>query len=78
MRTVTTLTFYKSKENEDLGFVINEDSTTPDEVTLWVDECEGGQAYIEEFAYEETFGNKEEAYQYILDNYGDVELLEAE
>lgn len=76
MRTVTVSTFYKSNSNDELGFVINEDSTTPDEVTLWIDECEGGAAYIEDWTYEDTFANKEDAYQYILDNYGEVELLE--
>ena len=67
------MTIYKSKENLDMGFSIQE---SRGEVSLWIDECEGGEAYQDDWTYEDHFDSKEDAYQYIVENYGEVELLD--
>ena len=46
------------------------------EVTLWLDEFEGGEAYQDDWTYEAEFKNVQEAQDYIYQNYGEVELLD--
>jgi hypothetical protein len=65
------ITIYQSKTNSDLGFSIQEDS--PKDVSLWIDEYEGGDAYVTDWNYLEEFTSKEDAMKYIIDNYGQVE-----
>ena len=83
------ITIYKSKVNPDLGFSIQEDfgnkydpqtkqlKRTKDKIfTLWIDEFEGGEAYETDWTYVEDqneFKSHEEALQYVVDNYGEVE-----
>lgn len=71
-----TITIYKSKTNPDLGFVIQE---VKGEISLWLDEYEGGQAYEGDWSYDEEqpeFKNVQEAQDYIYQTYGEVELLD--
>ena len=68
-----TITIYKSKTNTDLGFSIQE---VKGEVTLWLDEFEGGEAYQDDWTYEAEFKNVQEAQDYIYQTYGEVELLD--
>lgn len=67
------ITIYKSKTNPDLGFSIQE---VKGEVTLWLDEFEGGDAYQDDWTYEAEFKNVQEAQDYIYQTYGEVELLD--
>lgn len=67
------ITIYKSKTNPDLGFSIQE---VKGEVTLWLDEFEGGEAYQDDWTYEAEFKNVQEAQDYIYQTYGEVELLD--
>jgi hypothetical protein len=67
------ITIYKSKTNPDLGFSIQE---VKGEVTLWLDEFEGGEAYQDDWTYEAEFKNAQEAQDYIYQTYGEVELLD--
>jgi hypothetical protein len=67
------ITIYKSKTNTDLGFSIQE---VKGEVTLWLDEFEGGEAYQDDWTYEAEFKNVQEAQDYIYQTYGEVELLD--
>lgn len=71
-----TITIYKSKTNTDLGFSIQE---CKGEITLWIDECEGGEAYQDDWTYDDDqpdFKNIQEAQDYIYQTYGEVELLD--
>ena len=67
------ITIYKSKTNTDLGFSIQD---VKGEVTLWLDEFEGGEAYQDDWTYEAEFKNVQEAQDYIYQTYGEVELLD--
>lgn len=68
-----TITVYRSKTNPDLGICTQE---VKNEVTVWVDEFEGGEAYQDDWTYDNTFSNVQEAQDYIYQNYGEVELLD--
>lgn len=70
------ITIYKSKTNPDLGFSIQE---VKGEISLWVDEYEGGEAYQDDWAYDDEqpeFKTTQEAYDYIVENNGEVELID--
>lgn len=70
-------TTYRSDENEELGFSIIETETAlGNEVELWVDECEGGEAHEIDWNYVDDFESKEDAYNYIIENYGPVTEIE--
>ena len=82
------ITTYKSKVNPNLGFSIQEDfgnkydpktkqlKLSDDKVfILCIDEFEGGEAYQDDWTYEDEFSSYEEALKYINDNYGKVEKL---
>lgn len=63
---------YKSKTNEEYGFSIQEYNK---KVSLWMDEYEGGDAHDIDWSYIDEFKTVDEAYSYILENYGEVELI---
>lgn len=67
------ITIYRSKTNPDLGICTQE---VKNEVTVWVDEYEGGEAYQDDWTYVESFNNVQEAQDYIHQTYGEVELLD--
>lgn len=70
------ITIYKSKTNPDLGFSIQE---VKGEISLWVDEYEGGEAYQDDWTYDDEqpeFKSTQEAYEYIVENNGEVELID--
>jgi hypothetical protein len=70
------ITIYKSKTNPDLGFSIQE---VKGEISLWVDEYEGGEAYQDDWTYDDEqpeFKTAQEAYDYIVENNGEVELID--
>ena len=85
------ITLYKSKVNPDLGFSIQEEfehkydsktnqlKKTKNKIfTLWIDEFEGGEAYETDWTYvedENEFKSFDDAMNYILENYGEVEKL---
>ncbi len=48
------------------------------EYLLWIDECEGGEAYITDWTFVETFGSESDAMKHILENYGEVIEIEIE
>lgn len=71
-----TITIYKSKTNPDLGICTQE---VKGEVTVWVDEYEGGEAYQDDWNYDEDqpdFSSVQEAQDYIYQKWGDVEFVE--
>lgn len=71
-----TITIYKSKTNPDLGICTQE---VKGEVTVWVDEFEGGEAYQDDWSYDEDqpdFSSVKEAQDYIYQKWGDVEFVE--
>jgi hypothetical protein len=68
-----TIKTYKSKTNPDLGFAIQESNG---EISLWVDEFEGGEAYQDDFTYVDDFKTILDAQDYIYQTYGEVELLD--
>jgi hypothetical protein len=63
---------YRSKINPELGFVIQE---VKDEVSLWVDEYEGGEAYVTDLDFEENFKIEQDAIDYINNKWGTIELI---
>lgn len=71
-----TVTVYKSKTNPDLGILTQE---VKGEISVWVDEFEGGEAYQDDWSYDENqpdFKTIQEAQDYIYQTYGEVELLD--
>jgi len=71
-----TITIYKSKTNPDLGICIQE---VKNQITVWVDEFEGGEAYQDDWSYDEDqpdFSSVQEAQDYIYQKWGDVEFVE--
>lgn len=71
-----TITIYRSKTNPDLGICTQE---VKNEVTVWVDEYEGGEAYQDDWTYDDEqpeFKTTQEAQDYIHQTYGEVELLD--
>lgn len=71
-----TITIYRSKTNPDLGICIQE---VKKQITVWVDEFEGGEAYQDDWSYDEdqpNFSSVQEAQDYIYQKWGDVEFVE--
>lgn len=68
-----TITIYRSKTNTDLGICIQE---VRKEITVWVDEYEGGEAYQDDWSYDSNFSSVQEAQDYIYQKWGDVEFVE--
>lgn len=80
------ITIYQSKMNPDWGFSIQEDfgnkydpktrqlkKSKDKSFVLWFDEFEGGDAYETDWDYIDEFKSFDEAYEYIIENYGDIE-----
>jgi hypothetical protein len=63
------VTIYRSVKNPDMGFSINKEENT---YSVWIDNYEGGEAYVTDWTYEDEFSTKEEAMEYITQLYGDV------
>lgn len=66
-------TVYQSIYNPDLGFVIQKIGS---EISLWKDEYEGGLCFIDDLTFEDNFESTELAYQYIIETYGEVIIIE--
>jgi hypothetical protein len=67
---------YQSKTNTDLGVSIQ---VVKNEITVWVDEYEGGEAYQDDWSYDEDqpdFKNIQEAQDYIYQKYGELKFIE--
>lgn len=77
---------YQLKSNPDIGFSIHEDfgnkydpqtrqlkKSKDKTFILWIDEFEGGEAYETDWNYIDEFKSFDETYDYIIENYGDVE-----
>ena len=70
------ITIYRSKDNPDVGYSIIESRK---EIIVWIDEYEGGEASETDWMFDEEqpdFTSKDVAYNYIVDTYGEVELLD--
>ena len=65
-----TITRYKLISNEEVGFAIIKNK---DNVRLFIDKFEGGEAYELDFTYVDEFDTKEDALSYIVKEYGEVE-----
>ena len=63
---------YRSKTNPELGFVIEE---IKGQVSLWIDNFEGGEAYVTDLDFESDFKTKQEALDYINIKWGTTELI---
>jgi hypothetical protein len=81
-------TIFQLKSNPEIGFSIQEDyenkydpktqqlkKTTNKVCQLWIDECEGGEAYETDWTHVDEFKLFDDAMNYILENYGEVEKL---
>lgn len=65
---------YQSEKSPDIGFSIQEETN---EFTIWIDNYEGGEAYITDWDMldEEEFKTFEEAYDWIVTNYGKIKEI---
>lgn len=75
MKTIETI--FQSVEKPELGFLIQvseKKKTKKGEknVHVWIDEYEGGEAYLTDWDFLESFDSFDEAKQYIIDNYGEI------
>ena len=80
-------TLYKSLDNPDYGFSINEsaelkykkdgtEERTGNKIySVWFDEYEGGEAYADDWEFEEEFKTFKEAKAYIEATYGKVKKI---
>ena len=81
-------TIFQLKSNSEIGFSIQEDygnkydpktkqlkKTTNKVCQLWIDEYEGGEAYETDWDHIDEFNSFDDAMNYILENYGEVEKL---
>lgn len=82
------ITIFKLKSNPEIGFSIHEDfenkynpttknlvKTKNKSYQLWIDPYEGGEAYESDWDYIDEFKSFDEAMNYILEIYGEVEKL---
>jgi hypothetical protein len=69
------ITTYQLESNPDIGFSINEERGKK-EVALWLDECEGGEAYESDWTFLSDFEDKKAALSYIITTYGKVKKLQ--
>lgn len=68
-------TFYKVVNNPIIGLCIKESKSV---IELWVDQYEGGEAYLTDWTFEETFKTNDDVKTFILTKWGDVELFNPE
>ena len=82
------ITIFQLKSNPEIGFSIQEDfenkwnsklqqsiKTKNKSYHLWIDEFEGGEAYETDWNHIDEFKSFDDAMNYILENYGEVEKM---
>jgi uncharacterized protein YbdZ (MbtH family) len=57
-------------DNPHIGLCIS--SKKSEQISLWIDLYEGGDAYTEDWTFEGYFDNEELAIQYIVNKWGNV------
>jgi hypothetical protein len=80
------ITIFQLKSNPEIGFSINEDfenkwdpklqktiKTKNKTYQLFIDECEGGEAYETDWTHVDEFKSFDDAMDYILENHGEVQ-----
>ena len=60
---------YQSVSNPEEGYII---CVEKHGVSLWIDQCEGGEAHESDLTYEDDFTSLEKAQDYIKNKWGDV------
>jgi hypothetical protein len=82
------ITIFQLKSNPEIGFSIQEDfenkwdsklqesiKTKNKIYQLFIDEYEGGEAYLTDWTHVDEFKSFDDAFNYILENYGEVEKM---
>ena len=82
------ITTFQLKSKPEIGFSINEDfenkwdaksqklvTTKNKSYHLWMDEFEGGEAYETDWDHIDEFKSFDDAMNYILENYGEVQKI---
>jgi len=66
---MTRTWIYQSKDNPEIGLIIEE---TKANFSVWIDNYEGGEAYITDLDFLNDFESYEDAYDWIVENYGEI------
>ena len=66
---------YRSSENPDKGLIIQEEKNG---FTIWIDNYEGGEAYVTEWEYLTDTDTLSKAHKWLTDNYGEIKKIRQE